>query len=125
MPFSKHAPGCTPLQPCRVCRAAAFLKGKLKPDDFAELVRLFDGHRAVPPVATPETLRLNLIHQGISVRLRNCLINANKLKIGDLKGVTPAELLRMPNFNRRSLNELVKFLASHGLELNAGLLAGE
>ncbi|MBM3272378.1 hypothetical protein FJY94_03850 [Candidatus Kaiserbacteria bacterium] len=125
MPFSKHAPGCTPLKPCNVCRAASFLKGKLRPADFAELVRLFDGGAVATPAATPETLYLDLVHQGISVRLRNCLFHAGKLKIGDLKGVTHAKLLSTPNFSKRSVNELIKFLASHGLELNAGLLAAE
>ena len=43
---------------------------------------------------------------GISVRSANCLKNDNIIYIGDLVEKTEAEMLRTPNFGRKSLNEI-------------------
>ena len=53
----------------------------------------------------------------LSVRSANCLKNDNIVYIGDLIQKTEAEMLRTPNFGRKSLNEIKEVLAAMGLHL--------
>ena len=53
----------------------------------------------------------------LSVRSANCLNNDNIIYIGDLVQKTEAEMLRTPNFGRKSLNEIKEVLSSMGLRL--------
>ena len=53
----------------------------------------------------------------LSVRSANCLKNDNIVYIGDLIQKTEGEMLRTPNFGRKSLNEIKEVLASMGLSL--------
>ncbi len=51
----------------------------------------------------------------LSVRSQNCLKNDNVVYIGDLVQKSEAEMLRTPNFGRKSLNEIKEVLANMGL----------
>ncbi len=51
----------------------------------------------------------------LSVRSANCLKNDNIVYIGDLVRKTESEMLKTPNFGRKSLNEIKEVLASMGL----------
>src|SRR6201988_5260482 len=53
----------------------------------------------------------------LSVRSANCLKNDNIVYIGDLVQKSEAEMLRTPNFGRKSLNEIKEGLAQMGLHL--------
>lgn len=53
----------------------------------------------------------------LSVRSANCLKNDTLIYIGDLVQKTEAEMLRTPNFGRKSLNEIKELLAEMGLHL--------
>lgn len=53
----------------------------------------------------------------LSVRSANCLKNDNIVYIGDLVQKTEGEMLRTPNFGRKSLNEIKEVLAQMGLHL--------
>ena len=53
----------------------------------------------------------------LSVRSANCLKNDNIVYIGDLIQKTEAEMLRTPNFGRKSLNEIKEVLTGMGLHL--------
>jgi len=53
----------------------------------------------------------------LSVRSANCLKNDNIVYIGDLIQKTESEMLRTPNFGRKSLNEIKEVLANMGLHL--------
>jgi len=53
----------------------------------------------------------------LSVRSANCLKNDNIVYIGDLIQKTEAEMLRTPNFGRKSLNEIKEVLTVMGLHL--------
>ncbi len=53
----------------------------------------------------------------LSVRSANCLKNDNIVYIGDLVQKSEQEMLRTPNFGRKSLNEIKEVLASMGLSL--------
>ena len=53
----------------------------------------------------------------LSVRSMNCLKNDNITYIGDLVQKTEGEMLRTPNFGRKSLNEIKEVLNSLSLYL--------
>ncbi len=53
----------------------------------------------------------------LSVRSANCLKNDNIVYIGDLVQKSEQEMLRTPNFGRKSLNEIKEVLTSMGLGL--------
>ncbi|MDR0753407.1 MAG: DNA-directed RNA polymerase subunit alpha [Holosporaceae bacterium] len=53
----------------------------------------------------------------LSVRSMNCLKNDNIVYIGDLVKKTENEMLRTPNFGRKSLNEIKEILSQMGLYL--------
>ena len=53
----------------------------------------------------------------LSVRSANCLKNYNIVYIGDLIQKSEGEMLRTPNFGRKSLNEIKEVLAEMGLHL--------
>lgn len=57
----------------------------------------------------------------LSVRSANCLKNDNIIYIGDLVGKSEAEMLRTPNFGRKSLNEIKEVLSAMGLRLGMDL----
>jgi hypothetical protein len=60
---------------------------------------------------------MNVGELELSVRSANCLKNDNIIYIGDLVQKTEAEMLRTPNFGRKSLNEIKEVLAEMGLRL--------
>jgi len=53
----------------------------------------------------------------LSVRSANCLKNDNIIYIGDLVQKSEPEMLRTPNFGRKSLNEIKEVLSAMGLRL--------
>jgi DNA-directed RNA polymerase subunit alpha len=53
----------------------------------------------------------------LSVRSANCLKNDNIIYIGDLVLKSEFEMLRTPNFGRKSLNEIKEVLSQMGLHL--------
>ena len=53
----------------------------------------------------------------LSVRSMNCLKNDNIIYIGDLVQKTEPEMLRTPNFGRKSLNEIKEVLNTMSLYL--------
>lgn len=53
----------------------------------------------------------------LSVRASNCMRHENIVYIGDLVTRSEAELMRVPNFGRKSLNEIKIALATLGLSL--------
>lgn len=53
----------------------------------------------------------------LSVRSANCLKNDNIVYIGDLVQKSESEMLRTPNFGRKSLNEIKEVLGMMGLHL--------
>ncbi len=53
----------------------------------------------------------------LSVRSANCLKNDNIVYIGDLVQKSEQEMLRTPNFGRKSLNEIKEVLTNMGLSL--------
>ncbi|MBT6513070.1 MAG: DNA-directed RNA polymerase subunit alpha [Rhodospirillaceae bacterium] len=71
---------------------------------------------SVEPEFNPHLLR-KVDELELSVRSANCLKNDNIVYIGDLVQKTEAEMLRTPNFGRKSLNEIKDVLSQMGLHL--------
>ncbi len=99
-----------------VAYAARILQDQLKP--FIN----FDEPEAEAEVEKEELpFNKNLLKKvdelELSVRSANCLKNDNIVYIGDLVQKTEAEMLRTPNFGRKSLNEIKEVLAKMGIHL--------
>jgi DNA-directed RNA polymerase subunit alpha len=77
--------------------------------------------RAAEESAAESPFNKNLLRKvdelELSVRSANCLKNDNIVYIGDLVQKSEAEMLRTPNFGRKSLNEIKEVLAQMGLHL--------
>ncbi len=71
----------------------------------------------VPDLAFNPALLRKVDELELSVRSANCLKNDNIVYIGDLIQKTESEMLRTPNFGRKSLNEIKEVLAQMGLHL--------
>ena len=73
------------------------------------------------PVVEEPSLNVNLLRKveelELSVRSANCLKNDEIIYIGDLVQKTESEMLRTPNFGRKSLNEIKEILSTMNLEL--------
>ncbi len=72
---------------------------------------------AAPELAFNPALLKKVDELELSVRSANCLKNDNIVYIGDLIQKSEAEMLRTPNFGRKSLNEIKEVLAQMGLHL--------
>jgi len=91
--------------------------------NFDEPTAVSAVQHAAGPVEVDDTAALNrhllkkVDELELSVRSANCLKNDNIIYIGDLVQKTESEMLRTPNFGRKSLNEIKEVLASMGLHL--------
>jgi len=108
--------------------------GSISPDDAVALAARilqdqlqlfinFDEPQMAPAEREDEDLPFNknLLRKvdelELSVRSANCLKNDNIIYIGDLVQKTESEMLRTPNFGRKSLNEIKEVLSQMGLHL--------
>ncbi len=91
--------------------------------DQLQLFINFEEPQDEKEVAEPEAPKFNrnLLRKvdelELSVRSANCLKNDNIIYIGDLVQKTEGEMLRTPNFGRKSLNEIKEVLTQMGLHL--------
>jgi DNA-directed RNA polymerase subunit alpha len=76
-----------------------------------------EAQHAIPELAFNPALLKKVDELELSVRSANCLKNDNITYIGDLIQKTEGEMLRTPNFGRKSLNEIKEVLAQMGLHL--------
>ena len=101
---------------------AVGLAARIIQDQLSLFVNFEEPHLAQIQERRPELpFNPNLLRKvdelELSVRSANCLKNDNIVYIGDLIQKTEAEMLRTPNFGRKSLNEIKEVLASMGLGL--------
>jgi DNA-directed RNA polymerase subunit alpha len=97
--------------------AARILQDQLGVFVNFEEPRREEAQRAIPELAFNPALLKKVDELELSVRSANCLKNDNITYIGDLIQKSEAEMLRTPNFGRKSLNEIKEVLAQMGLHL--------
>jgi DNA-directed RNA polymerase subunit alpha len=100
-----------------VAYAARILQDQLNVFVNFEEPRREEAAPEVPVLAFNPALLKKVDELELSVRSANCLKNDNIVYIGDLIQKTEAEMLRTPNFGRKSLNEIKEVLAQMGLHL--------
>src|SRR5580765_40828 len=100
-----------------VAYAARILQDQLQIFINFEEPRERVAEEAKPDLAFNPVLLKKVDELELSVRSANCLKNDNIVYIGDLIQKTEAEMLRTPNFGRKSLNEIKAVLAEMGLHL--------
>lgn len=91
---------------------------------FQEQLQVFISFKEVEEIEKPKEKKipfdLNLLKKvsdlELSVRSQNCLKNDNITYIGDLVIKTEAQMLKTPNFGKKSLNEIKDLLAEMGLK---------
>ncbi|MGI9384082.1 MAG: DNA-directed RNA polymerase subunit alpha [Methyloligellaceae bacterium] len=101
---------------------AVALAARILQDQLAIFVNFEEPRKEVIEERQPElefnaALLKKVDELELSVRSANCLKNDNIVYIGDLIQKTEAEMLRTPNFGRKSLNEIKEVLADMGLHL--------
>lgn len=113
--------------------------GSIKPDDAIALAARimqdqlqqfinFDEPKTADkePEATELPFNRNLLRKvdelELSVRSANCLKNENIIYIGDLVQKSEPEMLKTPNFGRKSLNEIKEVLETMGLSLGMSII---
>src|SRR6202167_3984518 len=101
---------------------AVALAARILPDQLPLFINFEEPRHAVEKEAAGEPLiNKNLLRKvdelELSVRSANCLKNDNIVYIGDLVQKPEAEVLRTPNFGRKSLNEIKEVLVQMGLHL--------
>ncbi len=101
---------------------AIALAARILQDQLAVFINFEEPKKAQEETRHPElsfnaALLKKVDELELSVRSANCLKNDNIVYIGDLIQKTEAEMLRTPNFGRKSLNEIKEVLASMGLHL--------
>ena len=100
-----------------VALAARILQDQLQLFINFEEPRVAQAESDVPaPAFNPNLLR-KVDELELSVRSANCLKNDNIVYIGDLVQKTEQEMLRTPNFGRKSLNEIKEVLTQMSLHL--------
>ncbi len=97
--------------------AARILQDQLEVFLNFEEPRKEEAPAAIPELAFNPALLKKVDELELSVRSANCLKNDNIVYIGDLIQKTEGEMLRTPNFGRKSLNEIKEVLAQMGLHL--------
>ena len=100
-----------------VAYAARILQDQLNVFVNFEELRREEAATSIPELAFNPALLKKVDELELSVRSANCLKNDNIVYIGDLIQKTEAEMLRTPNFGRKSLNEIKEVLAQMGLHL--------
>jgi DNA-directed RNA polymerase subunit alpha len=97
--------------------AARILQDQLGVFVNFEEPRREEAHTSIPELAFNPALLKKVDELELSVRSANCLKNDNITYIGDLIQKSESEMLRTPNFGRKSLNEIKEVLAQMGLHL--------
>ena len=100
-----------------VAYAARILQDQLQPFINFDEPKVDTADPAVDPFPFNRNLLRKVDELELSVRSANCLKNDNIVYIGDLVQKTESEMLRTPNFGRKSLNEIKEVLKIMNLEL--------
>jgi hypothetical protein len=97
-----HMFWCTTDNPCPTCRAQKLLREHGILEAFSTLVDEWYTNAAPDVLDAPIEFTL----PGLTAKTKNCLRNDNIGTLRQLVMQTEAEMLRIPNFGRKGLNEL-------------------
>jgi DNA-directed RNA polymerase subunit alpha len=102
-----------------VALAAGIIRDQLTPFiNFVEKISKEENvQEEVQQVGFNKVLFRKVSELPLSVRSHNCLRSENIIFVGDLVNKDENELMKLPNFGRKSLNEIREVLLSIGLEL--------
>lgn len=100
--------------------------GAILRDHFASLVNfdeypLYEGKEDGEDFPFNKNLLRKVDELELSVRSANCLKNENIFYIGDLILRSEADMLKTPNFGRKSLNEIKALLSAMGLSFGMNI----
>ena len=120
--FLEHLPGCTPLVPCASCRAHQYLKDKLGDVEFSSFISYVREQTSDQSAALGHPLPRLSFDKPIAAldlpsRAASALLHENLRTIADIVQQTESELMRIPDFGKKSLRDLVDALEAHGHEL--------
>ncbi len=128
MPFlNAHLENCSPLLPCINCKCVAFLRSKLLPADFSDLLTLFDVGdscsstkigTAITPVPFNSILESLPNYQDLTARMKECMRNMNIETVGDLILSDTTDLQGITGLGAVSLRTLEEFVLSIGYQLD-------
>ncbi len=115
-----HDGDCSPAKPGKCCQAMALLRARLDPAlviKFLELCRppapAIETTPAPPP--PPDPLDEPVDNWDISTRTAMGLKHHQVTTLRELVQLTELQMRSVPNFGRKSLNELKSILAAKGL----------
>ena len=100
-----------------VAYAARIMQDQLQVFINFEEPKVHEGHEEEQELPFNRNLLRRVDELELSVRSANCLKNDNIVYIGDLVQKSEADMLRTPNFGRKSLNEIKEVLTVMGLHL--------
>ena len=115
-----HEEGCTPVNPCRSCKALSFLRTRLNEEEIATFLShlgVETGGKKVYSRDNPIPLDAPIKELGLTIRVSNGLLNENVQTVGDLVGKTEADVLRMVALGHRALREIKEQLSMMGQNL--------
>jgi len=102
-----------------IALAARILQDQLQPFINFDEPEIQQDQGAAEKLSFNSNLLKKVEELELSVRSANCLKNDNIIYIGDLVQKSESEMLRTPNFGRKSLNEIKEVLTQ--MELNLGM----
>ena len=102
-----------------IALAARILQDQLQPFINFDEPEIQQDQSAAEKLSFNSNLLKKVEELELSVRSANCLKNDNIIYIGDLVQKSESEMLRTPNFGRKSLNEIKEVLQQ--MELNLGM----
>jgi hypothetical protein len=100
----------------RAIKSAAVLVEKLE-SRMSVLLRMLNAGDDSEIAAGESRFHTPISDLGLSPRPTNCFQNAGIVLLGELVVLTEVDLLRLPNFGRKSLREVKEALADGGLHL--------
>jgi len=102
---------CHVYPPCQACRVRDFLRRRPKSRPRSRISEAQEGLHHSPVAAK---LRLSVAEIGLSLRTVNYLQQRGIQTVNELLHCTPAELLRIPNFGAKTLEQVYRCLARLG-----------
>lgn len=85
-------------------------------------MEVLEAQEIMPSIPFDPRLLMRVESLDLSVRSQNCLKNENIIYVGDLITKSEFDMLRTPNFGRKSLTEMKEILARMGLSFDMVIL---